>query len=203
MGPEHEEASDAEILVQVRAGDVDAFERIIARHEQHVFAIVCNHVPAADVEPVAHDVFLRAYQSLHTYSARSPFEHWLSRVAVRTCCDYWRREKRRREAPAAALSPDAVAWLEQAGQAQSREVFAREGERREAAELLDRALAQIAPEDRMVLVMTQVEGYSVKETAGRLGWSVARVKVHAFRSRHALRKIVERMLRESAAEGRT
>lgn len=203
MGPGHEEASDAEILEQVRAGNVDAFERIIARHEQRVFAIVCNHVPAADVEAVAHDVFLRAFRSLHTYSARSPFEHWLSRVALRACCDYWRGEKRRREAPATTLAPEAAAWLEQAGQAQSREAFAREGARREAVELLERALARIAPEDRMVLVMTQVEGYSVKEAAQRLGWSVARAKVHAFRSRHALRKIIERMLQESGEREHT
>ena len=63
--------------------------------------------------------------------------------------------------------------------------------RKEAGELLDWALSRLSAENRMVLELLYLEGLSVKEAADLLGWSVANVKVRAFRSRRILEKLLK------------
>ena len=185
---------DGDIIRRILDGDVDAFEELIERYKQHVFAIVKNHVPSNRVEEVAHEVFVQSYKSLATYSAKSPFEHWLSRIAVRRCCDFWREYKRSREIPISVLSENHQDWIEGVLSASSQDDFESRSTRREAREVVDWALEQLSADDRMVLTMVHLEGHSVKDVAKLLGWSVAKVKVRALRSRYTLRKIVGNML---------
>src|SRR5947208_12255297 len=93
---EHESAlTDEAIIRQVMRGDVDVFVELITRYQQHVGRIVAGHVPHEMVEEVAHNVFVRAYTSLSTYSFRKPFSHWLATIAVRSCYDVWRAAGRK------------------------------------------------------------------------------------------------------------
>ena len=85
---------DLEIIRRVLHGEVDRFAELIARYQQHVTRITNRHVPPDRVAEVAHDVFVRAYTSLSSFSRQIPFEHWLSGVAVRTCYDFWRARRR-------------------------------------------------------------------------------------------------------------
>ena len=185
---------DAAVIELVRNGDVDLFERLLVKYQSHVFSIVLNHVPRAHAEEVAHETFVRAYKSLATYSRKSPFDHWLARIAVRCCYDFWRQQKRAREIPITALSEQHMEWIDRARAADSREAFDAQAAGREAAEVLDWALALLEPGDRMVLVLVHRDGRSVRETADLLGWSVAKVKIQAYRSRLALRRIIRRRL---------
>ena len=189
------ETDDLEIIRRVQAGRVDDFELLLTRYRAHVFAIVLNHVPPDRAEEVAHEVFVRAYRSLGQYSRRHPFGHWVSRIAVRTCCDYWRRLRQCREIPESVLSEGHRDWLESAGASGSRSEFEALIARREAAEVLERALARLDPGSRAVVVMLYAEGRSVAEAAALLNWSGARVKARAHRARHALRKIIRQWIR--------
>ncbi|MCX7006250.1 MAG: RNA polymerase sigma factor [Kiritimatiellaeota bacterium] len=182
--------TDAELIAQVRAGDVNAFEPLITRHREQVFAIVARHVPGAQVSETAHEAFVRAFLSLKTYRAEKPFAHWLARIAVRTCYDFWRQQKRRPETPASVLDDDNQEWLERAAQGLARETFAHETAQREAAEVLDWALARVSAADRLVLTMLHRDGHSVADIAALLGWTQTRVKVTAFRARLKLRGIL-------------
>ncbi len=190
MQPEAPELTDAEVIAHVRAGDVNAYESLIARHREQVFAIVARHVPGAQVAETAHEAFVRAFLSLAGYRAEKPFAHWLSRIAVRTCYDYWRQQKRHLETPASVLDDDNQEWLERASQGIARETFEHETAQREAGEVLDWALAQVGASDRMVLTMLHRDGHSVADIAALLGWTQTRVKVTAFRARHKLRGIL-------------
>ena len=78
-------SDDLEIIRRVLNGEVDRFEELIARYRQHVAKITNRHVPPDRVAEVAHDVFVRAYTRLSSFSGQTPFEHWLSGIAVRTC----------------------------------------------------------------------------------------------------------------------
>jgi RNA polymerase sigma-70 factor (ECF subfamily) len=195
MQPVAPEQSDAELIARVRAGQVNDYEPLITRHREQVFAIVARHVPAAQVAELAHEVFVRAFLSLKTYRAEKPFAHWLARIAVRTCCDFWRHKQRHPETPASTLDADHQDWLETAAQGLAREQFAGEMARREAAEVLDWALAQVGATERMVLTLLHRDGHSVAEIADLLGWTQTRVKVTAFRARHKLRGILGRQLK--------
>ena len=95
-------SDDLEIIRRVLHGEIDRFAELIARYQQHVAKITNRHVPSDRVAEVAHDVFVRAYTSLSSFSGQTPFEHWLSGIAVRTCYDFW-RARRREELPVSAL----------------------------------------------------------------------------------------------------
>lgn len=194
------ELPDAEIIRRVVAGEVDLFEELLLRYQQHVGRIVAGHVPREMVEEVAHDVFVRAYTSLPTYSFRTPFSHWLSTIAVRSCYDVWRSISARKEVPLSGPS-DAVEeqqeWTEHLLAAESRDRFDTMVRQRDAGNLLQQALAQLSPENRMVVDLVHLEGHSVREAAELLGWTVVNVKVRAHRARQQLRKILDTLLKDS------
>jgi RNA polymerase sigma-70 factor (ECF subfamily) len=186
--------SDVEIVNRVVHGDADAFECLMDRYQNHVCAIVGRRVPRMDVEEVAHDIFVRAYLSLPSYRAKGDFGSWLSRISVRACCDYWRERYRGRERPMSALTEDQMKWLERVTSEESMRAHADRASLGEAREILAWALDRLSAEDRAVLELVHIEERPVAEAAELLGWSVANVKVRAFRSRRRLRAILEKLI---------
>lgn len=182
--------SDAAIVQRVMDGEPNAFETLLRRYEQPVMGILKRHLPYGQVEETAQDVFIRAYQSLPGFKQRGSFKHWLSAIAVRTCYDFWRKHYRNREIPMSTLTEAQASWLEKSLSDTSGDTHEDLGRRREAWEVLDDALGRLSPEDRMVLDLVYLEGLTGKEAAKLLGWSVANVKVRAFRSRKKLEKIL-------------
>jgi RNA polymerase sigma-70 factor (ECF subfamily) len=182
-------SDDLEIIRRVLHGEADRFAELIARYQQHVAKITNRHVPPDRVAEVAHDVFVRAYTSLSSFSGQTPFEHWLSGIVVRTCYDFW-RARRREELPVSALTTEHQAWMDHVLAAESDDQFHEQGRRQAAAELLQWALGHLSAENRLVLTLVHLDGYSVREAAGLLGWSVVNVKVRAHRARYALRKLL-------------
>lgn len=190
---------DEEIIRRVVAGDVDLFEELLTRYQEHVGRIVAGHVPREMIDEVAHDVFVRAYTSLPTYSFRTPFSHWLSTIAVRTCYDVWRTVLARKEVSLSGpseVADDEQQWTEHLLAAESKERFDTTVQQQEATNLLQGALAQLSPENRMVVTLVHLEGRSMREAAELLGWSVVNVKVRAHRARQQLRKILDTLLRD-------
>lgn len=180
-GPAHDEP-DGAIVRRVVAGDVDAFELLVDRHVQRVRRLVARSVPRAAVHEVAHDAFVGAYLSLASYVETHPFEHWLTRIALRTCADYWRT--RGRDARADGSAERAA---ERGADAPPPE---------DDRELCEWALGRLEREDREVLTLVYFEALSVKECAEVLAWSESKVKVRAHRARARLRQILRRILPE-------
>ena len=183
-------ASDIEIVRQVLDGNVNAFELLLKKYQDHVLKIVKKHIPYEQIEETAHDVFIRAYQSLPTFKNTSNFKHWLSSIAVRTCYDFWRKKYRNRELPISSLTEQQQHWLESSISTQSSQSYYEEERLQKAKEVLDWALSKLSAEDRMVVELIYLEGLSGKEAAELLGWSVANVKVRSFRARKKLQKLL-------------
>ncbi len=181
-------SDDTEIIERVLRGEIDRFADLIARHRQHVLKIVSGHVPADQAAEVAHDVFVRTYRSLPRFSQQVPFEHWLSRLAVRTCYDFW-RARRRADIPVSTLTADQAGWLDRALAVESDARFHEQADQRESQEVLDWALAQLSPENRLILTLVHLESRSVREAADLLGWSIVTVKVRCHRARQKLRTL--------------
>ncbi|MBI9087198.1 MAG: RNA polymerase sigma factor [Desulfobacterales bacterium] len=182
--------SDSTIVARVLNGDANAFEPLVVRYKAHVMKIVTRHVPYQEAEELAQDIFIRAYTSLPTYKEKSGFKPWLSTVAVRACYDYWRKRYRSKEIPLSELTENHQHWLETAAGDRSGTADEDGLAQKEAREVLDWALARLTAEDRMVLELTFLQGYSGQEAAALLGWSVANVKVRAHRSRKKLKNIL-------------
>jgi RNA polymerase sigma-70 factor (ECF subfamily) len=177
----NEAAEDFDIVRRVTAGDINAFGLLVRKYQGHILSVVGNHLPHNQVEEVAHDVFVKAYQSLLTFKFKGGFKQWLSVIAVRTCYDFWRKEYRTREIPMSSCSEEEQKFLENT-LAKPQGAF-QENFLQGAGEFLNRALAKLSPGDRMVLELVYLEGRSNKEAADLLGWSLANVKIRLFRAR--------------------
>jgi RNA polymerase sigma-70 factor (ECF subfamily) len=186
--------SDAEIIRRIIDGDVNSFECLLKKYQDHVLRVVKKHVPFHEVEEMAQEVFVRAYKALPGFKEEGGFKQWLSSIAVRTCYDFWRKRYRSRVVPMSDLTENHRDWLEKTLSHQSETSFYEESREKEAGEVLDWALDRLSVQDRMVLELLYLEGLSVKETAELLGWSVANVKVRSFRSRKKLQKLLTRVI---------
>jgi RNA polymerase sigma-70 factor (ECF subfamily) len=186
-------SGDAEIVEQVVSGDVHAFEHLLRKYQNHVVILLKKHLPYEQIEETAQDVFIRAYRSLPTFRGESSFKQWLSTIAVRTCYDFWRKHYKSRELPMSSLTEKHQVWLEEAISVQSSQSFHEQSLQKEAREILDWALDRLSAADRMVLELVYLEGYSLRETADLLGWSIANVKVRSFRARKKLHKLLTKV----------
>ncbi len=188
------ELSDMEIIARVINGENDLFELLIERYKQQVFTIAGKRIPLQDVPGVAQTVFVSAWRSLSCYEGRKPFEHWLSVIAMRSCCDYWRQRGALKNQ--AVTAPEGIAmqdFLEHVSAAGSVNSHESEVRRREAAELTEWVLKQLKPEDRLLIDMIYLQGRPVKEAAEVLEWSMAKTKIRAMRSRQRMRSIIAGM----------
>lgn len=185
---------DEALVQQIVQGEVNAFEMLLQRYQGYVLKIAAKHVPSAQVEEVAHDAFIRAYKSLPSFKQTSSFKSWLSSVAVRTCYDFWRKQYRSKEIPESSLSEEQQQWLQAAVASDSTQSFQQQADLKHARETLEWALNALSAEDRMVVELIYLEELSGKEAAKLLGWSVANVKVRAFRARKKLQKLLSRVI---------
>jgi RNA polymerase sigma-70 factor, ECF subfamily len=179
---------DAELVERIRRGAHDEFSELVRRHQARVFSLLGRYARSQQtVEDLAQETFVKAWRALDRYDGRGPFEHWLSVITVRVALDYLRREKHRREEISLPdLGEDALDWLRHDGD--DAEIGARQ-----AAELLDLAMKELSPDDRVVLTLQEIEGRSVKEISQLLGCSGVAVRVRALRARSRLKKALEKL----------
>jgi RNA polymerase sigma-70 factor (ECF subfamily) len=188
---------ERKLVREIKEGETERFAELIDRYQDHVGRIVGRRVPPDRVGEIVHDVFVRAYVNLAQFSDSVPFGHWLAGIAVRTCYDFW-RSLRRADVPVTALSEEHQRWVERTLSAQSDDAFRDQTAKREATAVLDWALRQLSPENRAVLTLVHLDGYSVREAADLLGWSLVNVKVRAHRARQALRALLRHTLAGSS-----
>ncbi len=161
-----------------------AFATIVEAHQKMVFEVASRFVPSHDVPEVAHRVFIKVFQSLGDLRNSAALVGWLRTITVRTSYDYWREVRAKAEIQ---LSDAHLALIDNA---RSKEVWTETATVDCAKEMLDWCMSKLSPEDRMVVTLVHLEGFSVRETAKELGWSIAKVKVRAFRSRQSLKKML-------------
>ena len=187
----------------MQAGDESAFSEIVRRYSPRVFSVASKFFrQRSSVEEAAQEVFLKAFTQLGSYEGRGSMEGWLTRIATNTCLNMIRSAKRRPELTVSDLTEDENKWLDD----QLEDVTG--GPRRSveqnviAADLADRVLSVLSPEDQMALLMIDGEDASVKEVAEATGWSESKVKVRAFRARKKLRETMDRLLGNNGKIGR-
>ena len=187
------EPTDAELIAEVLQGNAASFEPLVKKYSPRIFGTARRYARREDeVADIVQEIWLKAFQKLASFRGEAPFEHWLMRLAVRTCYDFLRAHQRNRESSFTDLTEPEDDWLER---------FAADPgsapEDSEAAkQLIDRALEQLSPPARMVITLLEIEDRPVKEIAELTGWSVPLVKVRAFRARAELRKILARMAQD-------
>ena len=193
VGTEKEAVTPAEqqkaLVRRAQSGDVSAYEELVRIHQHRVLAVVGGILRGSeDVEDVAQQALAKAYFSIRRFDLRSAFGTWLHKIAVNECWDYLRKKKVRRLVYEADLSEEQVRKLDSLpehgyGGALHLEDTARRVEQRQ---LVERLLGELEEKDQIMLVMKEVEGFSVEEIGEVLGLNVNTVKVRLFRARARL-----------------
>lgn len=192
------EITDQQLVRRAQDGDLDAFEALTTRHEQRVYSLALRMLRhEQDAEDVTQQTFLSALENLSGFRGEAGFSTWLLRIATHAALKVIRKRKgldtisldvstQPQGEDGAIPHPEYIAdWRE------SPEELAH---RNEVRRLVDDALAQLDEKHRMVFLLRDVEGLSIKETADALGLTEANTKVRLLRARLQLRERLTRTL---------
>jgi RNA polymerase sigma-70 factor (ECF subfamily) len=196
--PTIHELPDLALVARAKAGDLDAFEALTNRHEQRVYSLALRMLRhQQDAEDVTQQTFLSALENLGGFRGDASFATWLLRIATHAALKVIRKQKgldtiSLEEATEEADGYDTIPHPEYiADWRQSPEEMVRKNE---IQRLLEDALANLDEKHRLVFLLRDVEGLSVKETAEALGLSEANTKVRLLRARLQLREQLTRTL---------
>jgi RNA polymerase sigma-70 factor (ECF subfamily) len=177
---------DLRLIERALVGDLDAFNDLVAPHQDHLWGLVVRLVPDRDqAADAVQEAFLSAWRNLARFRGGS-VRAWLGRIAVNAAMDAQRARKRRPANPYPELEDDT--WQPPAGPEADPERTAVTTERSRA---LAAALARITPDQRTAIVLFDVEGYDYHEIADLTGVSLGTVKSRIHRGRLALRALLE------------
>jgi RNA polymerase sigma-70 factor, ECF subfamily len=192
------ETPDAELVRLAKAGELDAFEALTSRYEQRVYGLAMRMLrQEQDAEDVTQQTFLSVLEHLDGFRGEASFSTWVLRIASHAALKIIRKRKglnsvSLEEATEPSDKVDSIAHPEFiADWRQSPEHLV---ERNEVRRLLDDALTRLDEKHRLVFVLRDVEGLSVKETAEALDLSEGNVKVRLLRARLQLREDLTRVL---------
>jgi len=180
-----------EVLVErAQAGDRDAFEDLVRRHADRLYAVVLRFTAdPAEAEEVTQEAFLRAWRSIGRFEGRSQFFTWLYRIGINEAM----RRAERRPAPGRVVSledePEEVADLRESPEARS--------EQGELRARLEQAIRELPLDYRAPLVLRDVEGLSTAEAAAIMELGEAAFKSRLHRARLAVRETIDKYLVEA------
>ena len=181
-------------VARVRQGDESAARALLAQLHPLVLKLVRAHRPRrADEEDLVQIVFMKVFTKLDQFSGAVPLEHWVSRIAVNTCLKAMRYERVRPEIRLSDLTEEEEQVVQRLASTQD---DLPESVDAMSRELLDRLLAMLSAEDRLVVTLLNLEQKTVAEVRQVTGWSTPLVKVRAFRARQKMKRLLEQLMNE-------
>lgn len=191
---------DFELIKRAQSGDSAAFNEIVLAYRKRILGTITRLIARTeDVEDVAQEVFLRLYFSLDQLRTAEVFEPWLYRLTVNAAYDYLRKQRRRMEFRMSDLSEQQVMLADAvAGGKVDRD----ERHQKQVRESVDSLLGAVSEEDRVLLLLKEVEGLSLKELEKIYRVKENALKVRLFRARQRVLKAFGAMEgKESAKTG--
>jgi RNA polymerase sigma-70 factor (ECF subfamily) len=183
-------SGEAALIARILAGEREAFHDLIRPYERGLylaaFSIVQNE---ADAEDIAQDAVIKAFKALKNFRGESKFSTWLMAITLNEARSRWRKTKGDQldflsdcDESSGDYTPSVLAdW---------RYIPSEELERKELRRFLQEAIAKLSPEYREVLILRDVRGMSIAETAEVTGINEGLVKVRLFRARISMQKLL-------------
>src|SRR6266705_4700265 len=173
---------ERQLVRRAQKGDKAAFETLVQRHQHRVFAVARGILKRQeDVEDIAQQVFVKAYFSLKRFDQRAAFSTWLYKITVNECWDLLRKKKVRPLVYESDLSEEQARQVITSGEKENPGPDI--SEKLEAREHVERLLEGLDERDRLMLILKEVEGFSIEEIAEVLNLNGNTVKVRLFRAR--------------------
>jgi RNA polymerase sigma-70 factor (ECF subfamily) len=183
---------DAILLDQIADGDENAARVLVDRLRPTILKCIRRRLPRwTSEEDLVQTVFAKIFSKIHQFSGSVPLEHWVARIAINTSLHYIDYEAVRPEWRMSDLTEEQEAVLQ--NRTSTGNDLTDQNHAREAMELL---LAQLKPDERLIIMLLHIEQRSTREISRMTGWSISLIKVKAFRTRHKMRRLGRRFLRE-------
>jgi RNA polymerase sigma-70 factor (ECF subfamily) len=178
---------EAVVIARAQRGDSSAFERIYRRHSSRVFSVclrIVGNIAAA--EDLTQEAFLLVFRKIRSFRGDSAFSTWLHRIAVNLSLMRLRRN------PAREVSLDHSADAHDEPSQLPAQLASSDAHLSSSLDRLhlERALAQLRPSQKLVVVLHDIQGYKHSEIASMLDWSIGNSKSHLHRARSRLREIL-------------
>lgn len=170
---------DTELIAAAQGGSLKAFGKLVERYEGRVAATVIGMVgDCAEADDIGQEVFIRFYHAIGRYRGESKLETYLTRIAINLSLNELKRRKRHQLLFIRSSSaPEADTLYQDPGHDQ-----------REQRRIIDRALQELKPEFRSVVVLRLIDGYSTEETANILKIPVGTVLSRLARAQEKLKQ---------------
>jgi RNA polymerase sigma-70 factor, ECF subfamily len=184
-----------ELVRRVQSGDREAFRDLVERHQKRIFSVVYRILRnREDAEDVAQRVFTKVYFAIQSFSCGNSLLTWIYKIAINECYSHLR--KRRLELALEVDAPEyekfvAESWFGAARQSAVDTTTA-------ARDFINKLLSRVGEEDRLLLVLKEVEGHSIAELAEMTGASQSAIKTKLFRARHKLLEAAGRLSQRPA-----
>jgi RNA polymerase sigma-70 factor (ECF subfamily) len=191
---DYESTAEGLLVRRAQQGDDTAFREIVEKYQAKVFSIIHGIVRQRnDVEDIAQQVFTKVYFSLRNFDFRSSLITWIYKITVNECFDYLRKKKVRKLVYESDMSEDESRRVENSEPATAGTVRADTAlaSRDYVVKLMDR----VSGEEKNLLLLKEVEGYSIEELSGMLQMNENTIKVKLFRARQKLVKAAQRLNR--------
>ncbi|PYL09949.1 MAG: RNA polymerase subunit sigma [Verrucomicrobia bacterium] len=190
--PAQADVSELDLVRRCQAGDTEAFDELVSRYRIRVFSMIYNMVHnEQDAWDLAQDSFVKAWKSIKRFRGRSSFYTWIYRIVMNVTIDWLRK----RQVKGGGVEFDDTTQLREVDPA-SKTVPKKEAlpyetmERDEVRARIDKAIAQLSPEQRAVILMKEIEDMQYHEIAEALGCSIGTVMSRLFYARKKLQNLL-------------
>ena len=197
MATQHDNSSvsDEKLVKAAQRGDMPAFEELVARHRDKIYARAFSMMRSEeDAVDLSQEAWVKGWQRLKQFQGDSSFVTWMTRIVINLCLDQLRKQKRQRS--------ESIESLEEESGGVERQmpvvvINPTEGlERRELRQRIDKALGQLSYEHRTVLILHEFEELEYKEIAKRMECSIGTVMSRLFYARRKMANLMASYKRE-------
>src|SRR5207248_1430838 len=190
--PAQADVSELDLVRQCQAGDTEAFDQLVTRYRTRIFAMIYNMVHnEQDAWDLAQESFVKAWKSIGRFRGKSSFYTWIYRIVMNVTIDWLRK----RQVKAGGAEFDDSIQLKEVDPAsktmpKADAIPSQQIEQREIRAEIDKAIAQLSPEHRAVILMKEIDGMQYHEIAETLGCSIGTVMSRLFYARKKLQNLL-------------
>jgi len=187
------DVSETDLVKRCQEGDSEAFDELVTRYRTRVFGMIYNMVHnEQDAWDLAQDSFVKAWKSIGRFRGQSSFYTWIYRIVMNVTID-WVRKKQVKGSGAEFDDAIQLKEIDPASKTVPRP-DPLPYERMQGGEIrsqIDKAIAQLSPEHRAVILMKEIEDMQYHEIAEALGCSIGTVMSRLFYARKKLQSLLK------------